>query len=51
MLYTFYEDLYDYGLADLQNKKMQAEREIEKIKTRIDKTDASIRHAGPFGIL
>ena len=42
MLYTFYEDLYDYGMADLQNKKVHTEREVEQIKERLGETDDKI---------
>lgn len=59
MLYTFYEDLYDYGMADLQNKKVHTEREVEQIKERLGETDDKISktnslywqiHGGPEGM-
>ena len=42
MLYTFYEDIYDYGMAELEFQKKVAERELEQTQRQIKKKDDEI---------
>ena len=45
MLYTFYEDLNDYGLADLESKQAGIERMIDETKAKIAEKDEAIEKA------